>query len=148
MKKKEMNGYVHGRQNGKLFAYLLFFLILGCVKPIKKVDSVRIFYLPEKMLVPLSLVDCDEIFVYNNLLSDTIIKDKETIDKIIEGSKYLEISDDTTSLIDYRIRCTIKYSNKSRSIICMGAFNGISFDGMNMKDDSTYLNLIKNIIYD
>lgn len=149
MKRKEINGCNLGLLNGKIFFFilLLIFTFSNCVKQNKKVESIRIFYLPETMLTPLALSNCDDIFLNYNLLKDTIITSKKDLNDIITNVNNLRISEDTVSYDDFRIRCTIKYFDNSKTIICLGALWGISCDGVKMEDDSTLLNTIKNIIY-
>lgn len=148
MKKTDKNGSVHGDLIIKISLCLLlnFSLLNGCQQK-DKVDNIRIFYLPEGTSFPLAMTNCDDIFLHNQIMKDTIIKDRKNIQRIIALSKTLKVSKDSVRSIDYRIRCTIKYYDKSKKVICLGEYDGISSNGIAMENDSIFLNTIKDIIY-
>ena len=114
----------------------------------KNKDRIRIFYPYAEMETPVPLVNCDMIFGQGDVLTDTIINDKEFINNLDSIINSLNVANDTTDYIDYRMKLVIRYSNQSEKVICLGDKVGIVCDGIRMQDDEEIFVILYKLLYE
>lgn len=123
-------------------------LLISCTSSSKnEIELVRIFYLPEGLHTVIAIQDCDEIFQYREVLRDTIIKEKQMIEELYGKCENLKAAEDSMGHVDLRIRCTFKYKDGSKKVLCTGAYGNVVYEGVRMQDDPELLKMIKDIVY-
>lgn len=124
--------------------FISLFLGIGACNN-HKVKSIRIYYvaISTSSFVP---VDCDLFeFAFGVIMKEKIITDNGTIKRFIPVINSLEPMKDTSFIIDARIKCLI-HTSKKTDTICVTSCNNIVFNGIAMKRNIVFLDLIDDQI--
>ncbi|MBN1971955.1 MAG: hypothetical protein JW870_21565 [Candidatus Delongbacteria bacterium] len=141
MKSKEENGAL----SIKILILCGLISLCSCIN--RKVDHVRIFYLPEGLNVMLPIDSCDKIYYHMDMLKDTIISDNSFIDCLESLISNLEPSTLNNPSYDFRIRCVLKSKDGSKRVLCLGEYFGTAYNGRFYEDNSTLRKFLKETIY-
>ncbi|MCF8358428.1 MAG: hypothetical protein K9H26_06690 [Prolixibacteraceae bacterium] len=128
-----------------LLFILCVFLGFSCVD--KKIEAVKIVYLPEGLNVITAIDSCDKIYDHSTLLRDTIIEDEIFIRHLYKTINSLNRLDTSCSNYDFRIRCILKMEDGTKKVLCIGEYFGTVYDGKLYEDSPELFKLIKETIY-
>lgn len=126
---------------------LLSLGMISCNSYSSDIDSVRIYYLPEDMLVPADIEDPREFLYHPEVLRDTIVRNKKFLYDLQIQMESLTPLEDSTIPMDLRIHILIRYETDSMKYLSMGQGFGTLLDSVRMKDNPCLYELIKNVIY-
>lgn len=130
----------------KIVFYMFSSLILTACSS-KSIKEVRIFYLPESTNTSNPVSCGKDIFRHKILLLNKTINDKIFLKNF--SKFFIKLENDTSQRYeDIRIECLVYYVDKEKvDTLCFGELTGIFLNNSKVKDDSVFLNYIKEQIY-